>query len=34
MTLGDILHTQALRDPRPTALVYGDKKISYGELDK
>jgi long-chain acyl-CoA synthetase len=34
MTLGEMLHKQALRDPEATALFCGDEKISYGELDE
>ena len=34
MTLSEILHTQALRDPEATALVCEDEAISYGELDR
>ena len=34
MTLGEMLHTQALRVPEATALVCGDERISYGELDE
>lgn len=34
MTLGEMLHTQTLRDPEATALFCGDEKISYGDLDE
>ena len=34
MTLGEMLHTQALRDPEATALICEDEAISYGELDE
>ena len=33
MTLGEMLHTQALRDPGATVLVCEEEEISYGELD-
>jgi hypothetical protein len=33
MTLGEMLRTQALRDPGPTVLVCEEEKNSYGELD-
>jgi long-chain acyl-CoA synthetase len=34
MTLGEMLHSQALRDPEATALICEDEAISYGELDE
>jgi long-chain acyl-CoA synthetase len=34
MTLSEILHTQALRDPKATAIICEDEAISYGELDR
>lgn len=33
MTLGEMLHTQTLRDPGATVLVCEEEKHSYGELD-
>ena len=34
MTLGEMLHTEALRDLEATALIREDEAISYGELDE
>lgn len=34
MTLGEMLHRQAVRDAAATALFCRDEKISYGELDE
>jgi acyl-CoA synthetase (AMP-forming)/AMP-acid ligase II len=34
MTIGEILHKHALRDPEATALFCGDETISYRELDE
>src|SRR5215469_14741898 len=34
MTVGEMLHTQALRDPEATALICEDEAISYAQLDE